>query len=68
MCSFLLLHHLVHHLLHQLIKILHQIMISYDNLILSQSRINTVFTAFSKSQITFYHGMFLRLHPAAVPL
>nr|DAK13956.1 MAG TPA: hypothetical protein [Caudoviricetes sp.] len=58
MCSFLLLHHLVHHLLHQLYKILHQFMISYDNLVISQRHINTVFSAFSSTLITFYHGMF----------
>ena len=52
-----LLHQLVHPLLHQLYKILHQFTISYDNLAISQSRINTVFSAFSSTLITFYHGM-----------
>lgn len=53
-----LVHHLVHHLLHQLYKILHQFTISYDNLVISQSCINTVFSAFSSTLITFCRGMF----------
>lgn len=34
---------LLHNLLHQLYKILHQFTISYDNLVIYQNRINTVF-------------------------